>query len=72
MMKIDDVFDPSVGVGSSVVAAIKHNRNAYGCDVVEEYIDIARQRVDAFYAGTLKTRPMGKPVYDPMLPNGGH
>ena len=68
----DDVLDPYVGVGSSVIAAIKNKRNGYGCDVLEEYIDIARQRVDAFYAGTLKTRPMGKPVYDPTLPNGGH
>ena len=68
----DDVFDPYVGVGSSVIAAIKHRRNGYGCDIVEEYIDIARDRVEAFLAGTLKTRPMGKPVYDPTLPNGGH
>ncbi len=68
----DDVFDPYVGVGSSVIAAIKNKRNGYGCDVVEEYIDIAQERVDAFYAGALKTRPMGKPVYDPSLPNGGH
>jgi len=68
----DDVFDPYVGVGSSVIAAIKHGRNGYGCDVVQEYIDIARQRVDAFYNGVLKTRPMGKPVFDPTLPKGGH
>ncbi len=68
----DDVLDPYVGVGSSVIAAIKHGRNGYGCDIMEEYIEIARGRVEAFYAGTLKTRPMGKPVYDPTLPNGGH
>ena len=68
----DDVLDPYVGVGSSVIAAIKHNRNGYGCDIVEEYISIARERVRNFYAGHLKTRPMGKPVYDPSLPNGGH
>lgn len=68
----DDVLDPYVGVGSSVIAAIMHSRNGYGCDIVEEYISMARQRVDDFYAGILKTRPMGKPVYDPNLPNGGH
>ena len=68
----DDVLDPYVGVGSSVIAAIRHKRNAYGCDVVPEYIAIAHERVEGFLAGTLKTRPMGKPIYDPMLPNGGH
>ena len=68
----DDVLDPYVGVGSSVIAALKHKRHGYGCDIVEEYISIARERVADFQAGRLKTRPMGKPVYNPMLPNGGH
>lgn len=68
----DNVFDPYVGVGSSVIAAVKHERNGYGCDILQEYIDIAWDRVRALRAGTLRTRPMGKPVYDPQLPNGGH
>lgn len=68
----DNVLDPYVGVGSSVVAALKHGRHGYGCDTVQEYIDIAWQRVRALRAGALRTRPMGKPVYDPKLPNGGH
>ena len=68
----DDVLDPYMGVGSTVIAALKHNRNAYGCDVVKQYVLIAEQRIEAFRAGRLQTRPMGKPVYDPMLPNGGH
>lgn len=67
----DDVLDPYVGVGTSVIAALKHKRNGYGSDIVEEYISIARERVKDFQAGELKTRPMGKPVYDPALPNGG-
>lgn len=68
----DNVLDPYVGVGSSVIAALKHKRNGYGCDIVEEYISIARERVADFQAGRLKTRPMGKPIYNPALPNGGH
>jgi adenine-specific DNA-methyltransferase len=68
----DNVLDPYVGVGSSVVAALMHDRHGYGCDTEQQYIDIARDRVRAFRAGTLRTRPMGKPVYDPKLPNGGH
>ena len=68
----DYVFDPYVGVGSSLIAALQHNRYAYGCDIVSEYVDIARQRILNLDAGTLRLRPMGKPVYDPMLPSGGH
>jgi adenine-specific DNA-methyltransferase len=61
-----------MGVGSSVVAAIKHDRIGYGCDVVQEYVDIAWDRIDDLRNGTLKMRPMNKPVYDPSLPGGGH
>lgn len=68
----DAVLDPYMGVGSSVIAAIKNGRNGYGCDIEERYVAIAEERVRALYDGTLKTRPMGKPVYDPNLPNGGH
>ncbi|ARU43585.1 site-specific DNA-methyltransferase [Armatimonadetes bacterium Uphvl-Ar2] len=68
----DTVLDPYMGVGSSVVAAIMHDRTGMGCDVSREYVDIAWERVFEFQKGTLKTRPMGKPVYDPSLPFGGH
>jgi adenine-specific DNA-methyltransferase len=68
----DIVFDPYMGVGSSVIAALKHDRLGYGCDVVREYVDIAWERVHALRAGMLETRPMNKPVYDPSLPRGGH
>lgn len=70
--KDDNVFDPYMGVGSSVLAAFKHGRNGYGCDVVKEYVGIARDRLMKLRAGTLETRPMGRPVYDPSLPYGGH
>ena len=68
----DAVFDPYMGVGSSVIAALMHGRAAYGCDIVPEYVDIARQRVAQLHEGNLRTRPMGKPIYDPAKPNGGH
>ncbi len=61
----DAVFDPYMGVGSSVVAALRHGRTAYGCDISPDYVAIARDRVRALRNGTLRTRPMGKPVYDP-------
>ena len=68
----DQVLDPYMGVGSSVVAAVMHGRKGYGCDVVKSYVDIAWERIQSLKSGTLQTRPMNKPVYDPSLKNGGH
>jgi adenine-specific DNA-methyltransferase len=68
----DAVLDPYMGVGSSVVAALKNDRVGYGCDVVQEYVDIAWDRIADLRNGTLKMRPMNKPIYDPSLPGGGH
>jgi len=59
------VLDPYLGVGSTALAALKHGRRAYGCDLDKGYINIAWDRVHALRAGTLRTRPMNKPVYDP-------
>lgn len=61
----DWVFDPFLGTGTSIVAAIRHNRKGVGADIVQKYIDIAHDRIKHEIAGTLKTRPMNKPVYDP-------
>jgi adenine-specific DNA-methyltransferase len=68
----DSVLDPYMGVGSSIVAALKHDRQGFGCDVMQEYVDVAQQRIDALCAGELQTREMGKPVFDPSKPKGGH
>lgn len=68
----DSVFDPYMGVGSSVVGALKHRRRGYGCDVKKEFVDVAWERVHELRSGTLQTRPMDKPVYDPKKKNGGH
>ena len=68
----DCVFDPYMGVGSTVIAATMHKRRGYGCEIVQEYVEIAQARLDALESGTLRTRPMGKPIFDPSLPGGGH
>lgn len=68
----DAVFDPYVGVGSAMIAALMHDREAYGCDIVKDYVKVARERIQALDKGELVTRPMGKPIYDPALPKGGH
>lgn len=61
----DSVLDPYIGVGSSAVAALRHGRNAYGCDLDQGYIDVAWERIHALRGGTLRTRPMNKAVYEP-------
>lgn len=68
----DSVFDPYMGVGSSLIAALKQDRMAYGCDIMKKYVDITQQRIEELRTGTLRTREMGKPIYDPTQPNGGH
>lgn len=68
----DLVLDPYMGVGSAIVAAAKHGRQGLGCDVVKEYVDIARTRLKQLESGSLRTRPMDRPVYDPKKPYGGH
>ncbi len=65
------VFDPYMGAGSSVVAAIKNGRDGFGCDIDPRYVQIAQSRVESLRAGLLKTRPMDRPIYDPTLPSGG-
>jgi adenine-specific DNA-methyltransferase len=65
------VLDPYMGVGSAVIAALKTGRAGWGCEIVPEYVAIAQERVAALAAGTLRTRPMDRPVYDPSLPGGG-
>jgi adenine-specific DNA-methyltransferase len=68
----DKVFDPYMGVGSTVIGAIMHGRIGLGCDIVKEYVDVAWRRVKDLQVGSLRTRPVNLPVYDPMLPCGGH
>ncbi|OXE35693.1 MAG: site-specific DNA-methyltransferase [Phenylobacterium zucineum] len=65
--KGDNVLDPYLGVGSSAVAALKNGRHAYGCDIVRDYVDIAQERIEMLLDGSLRTRPMNKPVYQPPL-----
>ena len=66
LTKEDDwVFDPFCGVGSTLIGALKHNRKAAGVDKEQEYIRTAIKRIEDFYTGKLKIRPMGKPVFEP-------
>ncbi len=61
----DWVLDPYCGVGSAIIAALKHNRKAIGIDKEFDYTSIAKQRIEDFYNGRLKIRPLGKPIFEP-------
>ena len=61
----DWVLDPYAGAGTSLIAAIKNKRRAMGSEKELEYIEIAKKRINSYYDGTLRTRPLGKPVYVP-------
>lgn len=61
----DLVFDPYAGVGSTLIGALKQGRRAIGSEKEAAYVDIARTRLDAHMNGTLRTRPLGKPVFVP-------
>ncbi len=69
--KGDSVLDPYVGVGSSAIAALKHDRHAFGCDTDQGYIKTALVRIEQLRAGELRTRPMDKPIYQPPPKNRG-
>jgi adenine-specific DNA-methyltransferase len=62
----DWVFDPFLGTGTSIIAAIRHDRRGAGAEIVPKYIKLAKERIEEELAGTLRTRPMDKPVYDPI------
>lgn len=61
----DWVLDPFSGVGSALLAAVRHNRRAMGCERDPIYIEEGKQRMRKLFSGELPYRPLGKPVYQP-------
>jgi len=59
------VLDPFAGVGSTLIAAVKNNRNAMGIEKEQAYCKIANQRISDFSEGKLKVRPINKPIHIP-------
>ncbi len=59
------VFDPYCGVGSTIIAALQHDRKAIAAELDSSYIEIARDRVQKFADGELPLRPLGKPIHKP-------
>ncbi len=59
------VLDPFLGTGTSIIAAIRHKRRGAGAETQQKYVQLAHKRIRQEITGTLRTRPMNKPVYDP-------
>lgn len=59
------VLDPFAGVGSTLIAAIKNKRNCIGIEKESQYCEICKNRIDELREGTLKIRPINKPVHKP-------
>ncbi|MDR2704982.1 MAG: site-specific DNA-methyltransferase [Planctomycetaceae bacterium] len=61
----DWVLDPFSGVGSAMLAAVKLDRRAMGCEREKKYVEEAERRMNLLFSGELPYRPLGKPVHQP-------
>ena len=61
----DRVLDPFLGTGTSIIASVRHRRRGLGAEIEPKYLEIAEHRILQEIEGSLKTRPMGKEIYDP-------
>jgi len=65
----DWVLDPFIGVGTTAIAALMHQRKAIGAEIMPEYVEVAKERIRLAEEGRLRIRPMERPVYDPGAPS---
>ena len=63
--KGDIVYDPFAGVGSTLIAALKNDREALGSEYVNEYVDTGLDRIERLREGTLAMRPIYRKIYEP-------
>ena len=61
----DWVLDPFAGVGSAVIAGLKHKRRAMSCEKEHRYCEEVKKRIGQLYDGTLRYRSLGRPVFQP-------
>ena len=61
----DIVYDPFAGVGSSLIAALKNCRRAYGTELDETYVGIGHDRIAKLVNDQLLTRPIYQEIWKP-------
>ena len=61
----DWILDPFLGTGTSVIAALRHQRRGIGAELVRKYIELAKSRIRLAADDELPVRPMDRPVFDP-------
>ena len=61
----DIVYDPFAGVGSSLIAALKNNRKAYGTEWEQDYVNTGLHRIEKLKKDELKTRPIYQKIWQP-------
>lgn len=59
------VLDPFAGVSSSLCAALLNGRKGCGAELVKEYVDVSRTRIEQALQGCLPVRPRTQPIYEP-------
>ncbi|MDE0313351.1 MAG: site-specific DNA-methyltransferase [Candidatus Poribacteria bacterium] len=59
------VLDPYCGVGSTIIAALQHDRKAIAAEQDSTYVAVTRERMQKFAQGELPLRPLGKPIHKP-------
>lgn len=61
----DWILDPFAGVGSTMIAALKNDRNSIGIEKYKKYINVGNKRIANYKDGELKIRAIGTPVFVP-------
>ncbi len=61
----DWILDPFVGAGTTIIAALKNNRNAIGIDKENAYCELAKKRIAQLLQGGIRTREIGTPIHKP-------
>ena len=58
----DTILDPYAGVGSSLIAGILWDRKVIGVDNQRQFTDLSYNRIIKAINGSIKKRPLLKPV----------